>query len=122
MVALAVLIRLALPSDLVRMSLIPAASTTARMLPPAMIPVPGEAGFNNTALSGDSARLVDCLGHGVGFTNANAYMPVAIAGYRQGAEPEAFASPHHLAHPVDIHQLVIQCQFCWVYSIYGLFH
>src|SRR3979409_741773 len=36
------------PSDFDRMSLMPAASTTARTGPPAMTPVPGEAGFSMT--------------------------------------------------------------------------
>src|SRR5437867_2415947 len=36
------------PSDFVRMFVIPAASTTARTAPPAMIPVPSGAGFNKT--------------------------------------------------------------------------
>src|SRR5580765_564717 len=36
------------PSDLVRMLVIPADSTTARTAPPAMMPVPSGAGFNNT--------------------------------------------------------------------------
>src|SRR3954464_13190352 len=36
------------PSDLVRMFAIPAASTTARTAPPAMIPVPSGAGFSST--------------------------------------------------------------------------
>ncbi len=42
------LIALSDPSDLDRMSLIPAASMTARTGPPAMTPVPGAAGFSNT--------------------------------------------------------------------------
>ena len=36
------------PMDLDRMSLIPAASTTARTGPPAMTPVPGAAGLRST--------------------------------------------------------------------------
>src|SRR4051794_29359438 len=36
------------PSDLVRMFAIPAASTTARTAPPAMMPVPSGAGFSST--------------------------------------------------------------------------
>ena len=36
------------PIDFDRMSLIPAASTTARTGPPAMTPVPGAAGFSST--------------------------------------------------------------------------
>src|SRR5260221_4572694 len=36
------------PSDLVRMFAMPAASTTARTAPPAMMPVPSGAGFNST--------------------------------------------------------------------------
>src|SRR5581483_1604141 len=47
-VALATFTGLALPRDLVRMSLIPAASTTARTDPPAITPVPRAAGFNMT--------------------------------------------------------------------------
>ena len=36
------------PSDLERMSWIPASSSTARTPPPAMTPVPGDAGLRNT--------------------------------------------------------------------------
>ena len=36
------------PSDLERMSWIPASSSTARTPPPAITPVPGEAGLRNT--------------------------------------------------------------------------
>ena len=42
------LIGLVVPSDLVRMSRTPASSRTARTQPPAMTPVPGEAGFSST--------------------------------------------------------------------------
>src|SRR5438874_4291861 len=48
MVALTTLAWLLEPSDLARTSRIPAASTTARTPPPAMTPVPGEAGRNKT--------------------------------------------------------------------------
>jgi len=47
-VALTTLAGLPEPSDLARRSLMPAASTTARTPPPAMRPVPGEAGRSNT--------------------------------------------------------------------------
>ena len=40
-----VLIGLLVPSDLVRMSLIPESSITARIAPPEITPVPGAAGF-----------------------------------------------------------------------------
>src|SRR5207247_7999981 len=46
--ACTMLIGLPEPRDLERMSLIPAASTTARTGPPAMTPVPGAAGFSST--------------------------------------------------------------------------
>ena len=39
---------LLVPSDLLRMSRIPASSSTARTPPPAMTPVPSEAGFSRT--------------------------------------------------------------------------
>ena len=48
MVALATLIWLEVPSDFVKISLMPAASRTARTLPPAMTPVPGMAGLSRT--------------------------------------------------------------------------
>jgi len=48
MVALTTLDGLLEPSDLLKMSLIPAASSTARTFGPAMMPVPGEAGRNIT--------------------------------------------------------------------------
>src|SRR3954468_2693882 len=47
-VALTRLIGVCEPSDLDRMSWIPASSSTARTPPPAMTPVPGEAGLRNT--------------------------------------------------------------------------
>src|SRR5919107_1264651 len=47
-VALTRLIGFCEPSDLLRMSWIPASSSTARTPPPAMTPVPGEAGLRNT--------------------------------------------------------------------------
>lgn len=54
MVAITVLSGVELPSDFVRMSRIPAASTTARTAPPAMTPVPGAAGFSITS---DEAKV-----------------------------------------------------------------
>src|SRR4051794_28060314 len=48
MVALTRLIGFCEPSDLDRMSWIPASSSTARTPPPAITPVPGEAGLRNT--------------------------------------------------------------------------
>src|ERR687885_73734 len=47
-VAFTRLIGFCVPSDLERMSWIPASSRTARTPPPAMTPVPGEAGFSST--------------------------------------------------------------------------
>src|SRR4051812_46687866 len=47
-VALTRLIGFCVPSDLERMSWIPASSSTARTPPPAMTPVPGEAGLRKT--------------------------------------------------------------------------
>src|SRR5205085_3304632 len=47
-VACTMLIALSLPSDLDSTSLTPAHSSTARTGPPAMTPVPGEAGRSNT--------------------------------------------------------------------------
>ncbi len=46
--ALTRLIGFWVPSDLLRMSWMPASSSTARTPPPAMTPVPGEAGFSST--------------------------------------------------------------------------
>ena len=48
MVAFTMLCGLFDPSDFVRMSFTPATSSTARTAPPAMTPVPGEAGFMST--------------------------------------------------------------------------
>src|SRR5436305_7965096 len=48
MVAFTRLIGFCEPSDLERMSWIPASSSTARTPPPAMTPVPGDAGLRNT--------------------------------------------------------------------------
>ncbi len=48
MVARTTLCGFALPMHLVRMSWMPALSTTARTAPPAMTPVPGDAGLRNT--------------------------------------------------------------------------
>src|SRR3954463_9724869 len=47
-VAFTRLIGVWVPSDLERMSWMPASSSTARTPPPAMTPVPGEAGLRNT--------------------------------------------------------------------------
>ena len=48
MVARATLMAFDEPSDLARMSWMPAASRMARAAPPAMTPVPGAAGFSST--------------------------------------------------------------------------
>src|ERR1700730_6265859 len=58
-VARTVLIGLLVPSDLVRMSLTPASSMTARMLPPEITPVPGEAGLSST-LAAPDLKLTSC--------------------------------------------------------------
>src|SRR5438445_4133231 len=55
MTAFTMLMGLSDPNDFDRMSLIPAASTTARTGPPAMTPVPGAAGFSRTTPALSSA-------------------------------------------------------------------
>jgi hypothetical protein len=55
--AFATLIGFELPSDFVKMSRMPAASTTARTGPPAITPVPGAAGFIKTFAALKSAVI-----------------------------------------------------------------
>src|SRR5579862_4581409 len=71
------------PSDLVMMLVIPAASTTARTAPPAMIPVPSGAGFSRTLPAPNVPRMrcgivVPCSGTRIRFFFA-ASMPFLIA-------------------------------------------
>src|SRR5918999_2591921 len=66
-VAFTRLIGFCVPSDLERMSWIPASSSTARTPPPAITPVPGEAGLRNTRPEPNSPVTVwvivePCLG------------------------------------------------------------
>src|SRR5438445_1397811 len=56
-VARTTLIGLLVPSDLVRMSWMPAASTTARIAPPEMTPVPGTAGLSSTLAAPSLKRM-----------------------------------------------------------------
>ena len=92
----------ALPRHFVRMSWIPALSTTARTAPPAMTPVPAEAGLRKTSAGAEVterlmrnrhaverhvedvlARLVvalaDRLGNLVGFAETNAHVTGLVA-------------------------------------------
>src|SRR3954447_9190443 len=71
-VARTTLCGLAEPSDLVRMFAMPAASTTARTAPPAMMPVPSGAGFSSTLPAPKLPRLrcgivVPCSGTRIRF-------------------------------------------------------
>src|SRR3954453_15411958 len=79
------------PSDLVRMFAIPAASTTARTAPPAMMPVPSGAGFSSTLPAPKLPTIgcgivVPCSGTRIRFFFA-ASMPFLIA------EGTSFALP-----------------------------
>ena len=107
-----------------RMSLMPAASTTARTAPPAITPVPGAAGFSRTRagaeladdLVGDGGALqgnlnqvllgvlnalADSVRHLAGLAQAEAHGAVAVADNDQCGELEDTAALHGLADAVD---------------------
>ena len=79
------------PIDFDRMSLIPAASTSARTGPPAITPVPGAAGFNSTAAG---AGLPDDLVCGiVGPSSDLEHLPAASSTPLAIAAGTSFALP-----------------------------
>jgi hypothetical protein len=110
---------LSLPSDLLRMSLMPAASTTARTPPPAMTPVPGLAGLSITLpapnlacdlvrdgvaqprhrhhrLLGAVRRLADGVRHFARLADADADASLLVAHHDHSAEGKAATTLHNL--------------------------
>ncbi len=122
------------PSDFVRTSRTPADSSTARTPPPAISPVPGEAGFSitlpapNRPITGCGMvpvddrhghdvllRVVDPLGDRVRdlvrLAETDADVSLAVAHHDDRVEAEPAAALHHLGHAVDVDELVLQLQF-----------
>ena len=112
----------------------PALSTTARTAPPAMTPVPCEAGLRNTrplpkwperlVRDGDAverdledvlARLVvalaDGLGHLVRLAEADADVAGLVADDDERAEAEAAAALHDLGDAVDVDDALLELLF-----------
>jgi hypothetical protein len=91
------------PIDLVNISWTPADSSTALTGPPAITPVPGEAGFMNTLAAPKrpttSWEIVRNFG---GFAVADANLAIAVTGSHQSGEFESFAAFDNLGHSVDI--------------------
>ena len=125
------------PSDLATTSCMPSASQTARIGPPAMMPVPGRGRAqhargrrrNGPSMSwcrvrpwrsgtrimralGLLGRLADGLGHLARLAAAVADPALAVADDHQRREAEAPAALHHLGHAVDADQLVDQLAVC----------
>ena len=125
-VALTRLCGLRLPRHLVSTFCTPATSSTARTPPPAITPVPGEAGLSSTWPAPNSpdddvrdraapvtgtwnmfflrglARLADRVRDFVGLAQADADPPLLVAHRHDGVEREAPAALHHLGAAVDV--------------------
>ena len=107
----------------------PATSTTARTGPPAMTPVPSEAGFRRTrpapnspttwygmvllmegdrdhGLLGLLHRFADGFGHFVSLAQTRAYLALAVADHHNGAESEAAPALDDLGDAVDADHLI----------------
>ena len=131
-VALTMLCGLVEPSDLPTTSWMPSASHTARIGPPAMMPVPGGAVRSSTrpapkwpidvvvqraalpqrhpdhAALGLLGRLAHRLRHLARLAAAVADPALAVADDHQRREAEPTAALHHLGDAVDAHQAVDQ--------------
>ena len=117
------------PMHLVRMSWTPATSSTARTAPPAMTPVPAQAGLSSTrpapkcpstscgmvplderdleqVLLGLLGALADRLGHLVGLAEAGADVAVLVADDDERREREAPAALDDLGDAVDVDDAV----------------
>ena len=64
----------------------------------------------NKVFPGLRAAFADSGGHLVGFADAQADMPGAVAGNDQRAEAQALAAFHHFGHPVDVDKLIVKVQ------------
>ena len=132
-VALTTLCGLAMPSDLVRMFWMPADSTIARTAPPAMTPVPSEAGLSSTwpapkwpttacgivvpaerhadhVLLRHLDALLDGRRHFLGLAEPKPTTPVAVADDDQRAEAEVLAALDDLGDAVDVDDLVLELE------------
>ena len=133
-VALTTLCGLVVPSDLVRMSWMPADSITARTGPPAMTPVPADAGLSSTrpapkwpsdvvrngrpvhrdrdqVLLRDLDPLADRRRHLLRLAGAVADRPCAVADHHQRREGEVLAALDDLGHAVDVDDLLDELAF-----------
>ena len=122
------------PCDFVSTSLIPADSSTARTPPPAMSPVPGDAGFSSTFPAPNLPRTVcgmvprktgtqndvllrvvdtlrDGVRHLVRLAEADADMSAAVAYHDDGVEAESPSALDNLGYTVDVDELVFQLEF-----------
>ena len=111
----------------------PAASTTARTAPPAMMPVPSGAGFSSTlpapklptigcgivvpvqrhadqVLLGRLDALLDGRRHFLRLADAEADDAVAVADDDQRAEAQVLAALDDLRHAVDRHHVVLDVE------------
>src|SRR6266540_3688860 len=88
----------ALPKDLDRMSLMPAASTTARTAPPAITPVPGAAGLSRTFAAPNFCTI-----------SCGIVVP-AIGNHNDRAEREAAAALDDFGHAVDLDDFLFEGQ------------
>ena len=118
----------------------PAASTTARTEPPAMTPVPCEAGLSMTVaraelldhlvrdggaderhpdevLLGVLDALADGLGHLAGLAQAGADVAVAVADDDDRAEAEAAAALDDLGHAVDLDDPLFEGQLVGIDAV-----
>jgi hypothetical protein len=114
---------------LVRISLMPAASTTARTGPPAITPVPGAAGLSSTLPAPYSADdlvrdrraperdldkvflgvldpFADSVGHLAGFAYAEANLAFAVAHDHERRELEYAPAFYGLGYTVDGHDFL----------------
>ena len=130
-VALTTLDGLLEPSDLLKISLMPADSSTARTVLPAMMPVPGEAGRNmhfraaimaknlvrnggilqgngDHLLLGHVAAFADGLGDFHRLAQADADVALLVARDDQGAEAETASALDDLGGTIDENDLLAQ--------------
>src|SRR5712691_10403633 len=114
------------PSDFATTSCMPSVSNTARIGPPAMMPVPGGAARRNAvtavhvvvqraafaqrnadeAALGGLGRLADRLRHLARLAVAEADPALLVADDHERREAEAASALHHLGHTIDVDQLV----------------
>ena len=118
----------------------PALSTTARTAPPAMTPVPGEAGFRKTRAGAEVAErlvrngdaverhpedvlprlvvaLADRLGDLVRLAEADADVPGLVADDDERAEAEAPAALDDLGDAVDVDDALLELLFVDLESV-----